>query len=110
VRAEINLINKNTFADFSEENYAGTWGKKFVEGKGNPYNTLEVSDHPVGTTSAPKRLDKDDPLICPTCGGQMRVIAFITDHSAVDRIITLLKLTFHAECPLPRPKFSSRNF
>jgi len=44
VRAEINLINKNTFADFSEEDYAGTWGKKFVEGKGNPYNTLELSD------------------------------------------------------------------
>ena len=31
----------------------------------------------------------------------MRVIAFITDYSAVDRIITLLKLTFHAERPSP---------
>jgi len=51
-----------------------------------------------------------DPLRCPKCGGQMRVIAFITDYSAMDRIITLLKLTFHAECPLPHPEFSSRNF
>jgi hypothetical protein len=44
-----------------------------------------------------------DPLICPTCGGHMRVIAFITDYSAVDRIITHLKLTFHAERP-PSPR------
>jgi len=51
-----------------------------------------------------------DPLRCPKCGGQMRVIAFITDYSAMDRIITLLKLTFHAERPLPHPEFSSRNF
>ena len=48
-----------------------------------------------------KKVYEIDPLICPTCGGQMRVIAFITDYSAVDRIITLLKLTFHAECPPP---------
>jgi len=42
-----------------------------------------------------------DPLICPTCGGQMRVIAFIVDYSAVDRIISHFKLTFHAERPTP---------
>jgi hypothetical protein len=33
----------------------------------------------------------------------MRVIAFITDYSAVDRIIAHLKLTFHAERP-PSPR------
>ena len=48
-----------------------------------------------------KKVYEIDPLICPKCGGQMRVIAFITDYSAMDRIITLLKLTFHAECPPP---------
>ncbi len=42
-----------------------------------------------------------DPLICPTCGGQMRVIAFITDYSVVDKIINHLKLTFLAERPPP---------
>ena len=44
-----------------------------------------------------------------TCGGQMRVIAFITDYSAVDRIITLLKLTFHAERP-PPPRVLQQEF
>jgi hypothetical protein len=42
-----------------------------------------------------------DPLLCPQCGGQMKVIAFITDSSVVDRIIHHLKLTFVAERPPP---------
>ena len=42
-----------------------------------------------------------DPLICPKCPGQMRIIAFITDYSAVDRIINHLKLSFIAEKPPP---------
>lgn len=50
------LINENTFVDFSEEEYARTWGRKFVEGKGNPYNTLELSDqYPIHTEFADKR-------------------------------------------------------
>lgn len=28
-----------------------------------------------------------DPMICPKCGGTMKVVAFITDYAAVDRII-----------------------
>ena len=42
-----------------------------------------------------------DPLRCPQCGGQMRIIAFLTDHSVVDRIINHLKLTFIADRPPP---------
>jgi len=42
-----------------------------------------------------------DPLICPTCGGQMRIIAFIEAHKAIDKIIDNLKLTFLAERPPP---------
>ena len=38
-----------------------------------------------------------DPMLCPKCGGQMKVIAFIMDYAAVDRIIDHLKLTFVAE-------------
>ena len=40
-----------------------------------------------------------DPMVCPKCGGQMKVIAFITDYLAVDRIIDHLKLVFVAEKP-----------
>jgi len=42
-----------------------------------------------------------DPLLCPQCGGQMKVIAFLTDYTVVDRIIDHLKLTFVAERPPP---------
>ena len=35
-----------------------------------------------------------DPLLCPHCGGTMKVIAFLSDFSVVDRIINHLKLTF----------------
>jgi len=44
-----------------------------------------------------------DPLICPKCGGQMKVISFIEDHKVIDKIINHLKLTFKAERP-PPPK------
>jgi hypothetical protein len=42
-----------------------------------------------------------DPLTCSQCGGQMKVIAFLTDFSVVDRIINHLTLTFVAERPPP---------
>jgi hypothetical protein len=42
-----------------------------------------------------------DPMVCPQCGGTMKVIAFLTDYAVVDRIIDHLKLTFVAERPPP---------
>jgi len=42
-----------------------------------------------------------DPMTCPKCGGSMKVVAFLTDFSVVDRIIDHLKLTFVAERPPP---------
>ncbi|MCJ7488006.1 MAG: transposase [Candidatus Aminicenantes bacterium] len=46
-----------------------------------------------------------DPMVCPKCGGKMKVVAFITDYPAVDRIIDHLKLTFVAEKPPPSHVF-----
>ena len=40
-----------------------------------------------------------DPMVCPKCGGRMKVVAFITYYAVVDRIIDHLKLTFVAEKP-----------
>jgi hypothetical protein len=40
-------------------------------------------------------------MLCPQCGGRMKVIAFLTDFSVVDRIINHLKLTFVADKPPP---------
>jgi len=48
-----------------------------------------------------KKVYEVDPLICPSCGGQMRIIAFIEDHNAIGRIIRHLKLTFTSERPPP---------
>jgi len=48
-----------------------------------------------------KKVYEIDPLICLSCGGKMRIIAFIEDHNAIDRIIRHLKLSFAAERPPP---------
>ena len=48
-----------------------------------------------------KKVYEVDPLICPSCGGQMKIIAFIEDHKVIDRIIRHLKLIFVAERPPP---------
>jgi len=46
-----------------------------------------------------------DPMICPKCGGQMKVVAFITEVAVVDRIIDHLKLGFVAARPPPSHVF-----
>jgi hypothetical protein len=40
-------------------------------------------------------------MVCPKCGGTMKVIAFITEYAVVDRIIDHLKLRFVAAKPPP---------
>jgi hypothetical protein len=40
-------------------------------------------------------------MLCPQCGGTMKIIAFQTDYAVVDRIINHLKLTFVADRPPP---------
>ena len=42
-----------------------------------------------------------DPLLCPNCNGRMRIIAFIENHSVIDKIIDHLKLSFYAARPPP---------
>ena len=34
-----------------------------------------------------KRIYEVDPLVCPSCGGEMKVIAFITEHDVIDAIL-----------------------
>ena len=48
-----------------------------------------------------RRVYEVDPLCCPSCGGQMRIISFIEEPKIIDRIIAHLKLTFEAERPPP---------
>ena len=65
--------------------------------------TLRMSEEelkPVpskGWTAMIRKVYEVDPMVCPKCGGPMKVVAFITDYAAVDRIIDHLKLVFVAE-------------
>ena len=56
---------------------------------------------PKGWAEMIRKVYEVDPLICPRCGGRMRVVAFLTEHEVVDRIIRHLELTFVAEKPPP---------
>jgi hypothetical protein len=47
-----------------------------------------------------------DPMVCPKCGGRMKVVAFITEYAVVGRIIDHLKLTFVADKPPPSHVFT----
>jgi hypothetical protein len=52
-----------------------------------------------------RKLYEVDSILCPQCGGVMKVVAFITDYAAVDRIIDHLKLRFEVEKPPPSHVF-----
>ena len=42
-----------------------------------------------------------DPLTCPHCGAEMKVVAFITDYATIDKIIHHLGITFRTTRPPP---------
>ncbi len=71
----------------------------------NPFLLIEQEEPFVpsrGWAEMIRKVYEIDPLICPKCTGQMRIIAFIEDHKVIDKIIRHLKLTFHAERPPPQ--------
>ena len=77
-------------------------GKKRKTGVCPPVIKDEVSFTPSrGWAEMIKKVYEIDPLICPKCGGTMRIISFIKDHKVIDKIIDHLKLTFKAERPPP---------
>jgi hypothetical protein len=69
-----------------------------------PLRMVEDELRPIpskGWAEMIRKVYEVDPLVCPKCGGQMKVIAFLTDYAVVDRIINHLRLTFVAERPPP---------
>ena len=46
-----------------------------------------------------KRIYEVDPLVCPSCGSEMKVIAFITEHDVVDAILRHLQRKEEARAP-----------
>jgi len=53
-----------------------------------------------------RKVYETHPLLCPSCCGQMKVVAFTTEYAVVDRIIDHLKLRFIAEKPPPSRGFT----
>ena len=50
-----------------------------------------------------KKYMKLDPLICPKCGGNMRIIAFIEDYKVIRKILDYLGIyEFERDRPPPR--------
>ena len=75
-----------------------------TQGEPNPFLIIEPEEPFVPSKGWAKMIRKVyevDPFLCPTCGGQMRVIALIEEPKIIDRIIRHLKLTFEAERPPP---------
>jgi hypothetical protein len=70
----------------------------------SPVTLSEEDRKPIpskGWAAMIRKVYEVDPMICPKCGGTMKVVAFITEYAVVDRIIDHLKLTFVAEKPPP---------
>jgi hypothetical protein len=70
----------------------------------NPFLIIEQEEPFVpskGWAEMIRKVYEVDPLLCPQCGTEMKVISFIEDHKVIDRIIRHLKLTFMAERPPP---------
>ena len=70
----------------------------------NPFLIIEQDEPFVssrGWAEMIRKVYETDPLLCPQCGGRMKLIAFIEDHAVIDRIVNHLRLTFFAELPPP---------
>ena len=80
-------------------------GKKHKDGEDSAHPPVIDEETPFvprrGWAEMIRKVYEIDPLLCPHCGAEMKVIAFIEDHVVVDRIINHLKLTFAAEHPPP---------
>ena len=72
--------------------------------KATPYLILEEDEPFVlskGWAEMIRKAYEVDPLLCPSCGGQMSIISFIEDHDVIDKIIAHLKFSFISERPPP---------
>ena len=78
------------------------WADRLLSWRHTGFNVhSRVRAKTKGWAEMIRKVYEVDPLVCPQCGGRMKVIAFLTDYAVVDRIINHLKLTFVAERPPP---------
>jgi hypothetical protein len=51
-----------------------------------------------------KRIYEVDPLLCPTCGAEMKIIGFVTVHEVVTKILKHLRQKAETEKSRGPPK------
>ena len=54
--------------------------------RGNDVTDIVKAGQGLGWVGVIRKVYEVDPLICLTCGGEMKVISLIEDHKLVDRI------------------------
>jgi hypothetical protein len=75
--------------------------------RGQPASALPILEPPPPGKASPgwreliRKVYETDPLTCPACGAQMKVISFITNYAVIDKIIHHLGMTFTAKRPPP---------
>ncbi len=96
------LLREKDVKHFRSKNQGGKIRKAGVLPSQPPISKEEQPFIPSkGWAEMIRKVYEVDPLICPNCHSQMKIIAFITDYPVVDRIIRHLKLSFQAERPPP---------
>jgi len=73
-------------------------GPRAAVGAGGPLRTDRDETHDARALRRSwaqliKRIYEVDPLVCPSCGGEMKVVAIIVDHAVVDEILRHLERT-----------------
>jgi hypothetical protein len=75
--------------------------------RGEVTSAMPVLEPPPPREASPgwreliRKIYEVDPLTCPACGAEMKVIAFITEYPVIDKIIHHLGITFTAKRPPP---------
>jgi len=82
-------------------------GKRKKQGMKESEYVIEGDQYNKGANKSWARLIQKiyevDPLICPKCGGQMRIIAFIEDYGVVRKILDYLGIyEFKRDRPPPK--------
>ena len=90
-------------------------GRREKEGTCESDFVIENCEYNKGLNKSWARLIKKiyevDPLICPKCGGQMRIIAFIEDYRVVKKILDYLGIyEFKRDRPPPRASAVADSF
>jgi len=90
-------------------------GRRNKQGIAESEYVIEGEEYNKGANKSWARLIKKiyevDPLVCPKCGGNMRIIAFIEDYKVVKKILDWLGIyEFKRDKPPPKTLAAADSF